>query len=140
MSERRNISEADITREEESIVIVVKFGHFLLCELPVEENQFTHIYCAVKVIHVGKSLSENKPAISEWSAEVFFSLLARNENAILKHLKSFLWSDEVQHQMDPLVVNFGSDLIHVDIGQTHPKAGTSEKFLFTTLRKVISIE
>ena len=89
---------------------------------------------------MGESLSQNKPAISEWSAEVFFSLLARNENAIFEHLKSLPWSHEVQHQMDPLAVNFGSDLIHVEIGQTHPKAGTSEKFLFTTLRKVISIE
>ena len=64
MSESRYVSEPDITREKESIVIVVKFRHFLFCELPVEEDQFIYIYWAVKIIHVWESFSENKPAIS----------------------------------------------------------------------------
>ena len=51
-----------------------------------------------------------------------------------------MWSDEIQHQMDPLVFNFWNVFIRIGIGQAHPKAGTPEKFFvyyITTLRKVL---
>ena len=89
--------------------VVVNVHHFLLSQLPVEEDQFIQIHPGVVVIFIDITFPEDQSSISGCTIQSYPSLLNRNQSAVLENLQTLVIvrSNVIHHQVDPHVLHFG---------------------------------
>ena len=91
-----------------AIFIVVNFHHFRRHQLPVEEDQFIHIYPGLVIILIHVLFPKNQSTISRCGIRRSRAELSLNQSAILENLETLVisWPNVIHQQMGPLVLHF----------------------------------